>query len=534
MQPTYTTGGVIATRVPSDTLAVIDLGTNTFHLLIVELYEHDEYQVKEKFKEVVKLGEGGINAGVIAPAAFERGLTALTRFRRIMDSRGVTKALACGTSALRGAANAKEFADQARTVAGIDIKVINGNEEALLIYKGVRRGVQIPYDEEVLLIDIGGGSVEFIVADHQQAKLLRSLKLGAARLLEQVKPSDPITPAQIEQARKLMAAQLDPLIEEIKDFDIQRVIGSSGSFETLAAMVAHDSQQPHVADNVNGYRFEHKRFKKLMRRVLSSSRAERLAMAGMDPARVDMIVMSVILIDYVLDRVGIEQIMVSGYALKEGILQDYLETGRDRQHDANERSLREQAVRVMLRRYEAEQGHAEQVSRLCLELFDTLHERHGFGEEERELLHYAALLHDIGHFVNRSGHHKHGQYLVLNSGLRGFSTNELLLISNVVRYHRKSLPTREHFHYNLLYKEHKELVRRLAGLLRIGDNLDRGHRHLVQHVSARDEGSRIVIEVEALQPVDLELESARLNTGLFEEAFGVEVELRQVKPRERA
>ncbi len=532
MQSTYATAGVIATRVPLDTLAVIDLGTNTFHLLIVELYEHDESQVKEKFKEVVKLGEGGINAGVIAPTAFERGITALARFRRIMDSRGVTKVLACGTSALRGASNAKEFVDKAREVAGIDVRIINGNEEALLIYKGVRRGVQVPYDEEVLLVDIGGGSVEFIVADHQQAKLLRSLKLGAARLLETAKPSDPITPAQIEATRKRIAEQLDPLIEEIKDFDIQRVIGSSGSFETLAALVAHDSQQGHVVEHINGYRFERKRFKKIMRKLLSATRAERLAMAGMDPARVDMLLMSVILIDYVLDRVGIEQIMVSSFALKEGVLQDYLETGRDRMHDANERSLREQAVRVMLRRYEAEIGHADQVSKLCLELFDALHERHGYGEEERELMYYAALLHDIGHFVNRSGHHKHGQYLVLNSGLRGFSTNELLLISNVVRYHRKSLPTREHFHYNLLYKEHKEVVRRLAGILRIGDNLDRGHRHLVHGVTVKTEGTRLVLEVEAVQPVDLEIESARLNTGLFEEAFGVEVDFRQVKPRD--
>jgi exopolyphosphatase / guanosine-5'-triphosphate,3'-diphosphate pyrophosphatase len=524
---------VVAARAPLETLGVIDLGTNTFHLLIVEIFEEDESQVKEKFKEVVKLGEGGINAGVIAPAAFERGIAALVRFRRIMDSRGVTKALACGTSALRGASNSKAFVEKASEQAGIDIRIINGNEEALLIYKGVRRGVQIPYDEEVLLVDIGGGSVEFIVADHAQAKLLRSLKLGAARLLETVRPDDPITPAQIEATRQLISLQLDPLIDEIKDFDIPRVIGSSGSFETLAALVAYDNQQGHVADNVNGYRFDYKRFKKVMRKLLSSTRAERLAMSGMDPARVDMILMSVILVDYVLDRVGIEQVMVSSYALKEGILQDYLETGRDRQHDATERSLREQAVRVMLRRYEAEISHADQTAKLCLDLFDSLHERHGYGEEERELLYYSSLLHDIGHFVNRSGHHKHGQYLVLNSGLRGFSTNELLLISNVVRYHRKSPPTREHFHYNLLYKEHKDMVRKLAGILRIGDNLDRGHRHLVQGLRARTEGTRLVIEVEAHQTVDLEIESARLNTGLFEEAFGVEVDLRQVKPRDR-
>lgn len=507
---------------PAETIAVIDLGTNTFHLLIVELGEHDSWTIRDKYKEVVKLGEGGINDGVIATEPFNRGISALVRFRKIIDSRKVAKVLACGTSALRSAQNAKEFLLKAKEMAGIDINVINGNEEALFIYKGVRGGVQFPFDEDVLIMDIGGGSVEFIVGDQTQPKLLRSLRLGAARLWESTNPSDPIGKKELEHLRKQIEHQADGLMEEIRDFKIKRIIGSSGSFETMGALIAYDNGDLLSMENVNGYRFDKKKFRKIHQRLLENTRAQRLAMGGMEPARVDMMVMSSVLMEYVMDKLKLDNVTVSGYALKEGILYDYLENTRDRHHTASERTVREKAVRAYARRFEYAERHCDQVVRLALQLYDQLQSYHGFGEEERELLTYACLLHDIGHFVNRSGHHKHGQYIVMNSGLQGFSTNELLVLGNIVRYHRRSLPSREHFHFNMLYKEHKEVVRKLAGMLRIADNLDRGHRNQVRDLKVKmDANGKMVIVVMANDSIEVELQSARMETELLQDAFGI-------------
>ncbi len=516
------TTSTAAAEPPRETIGVIDLGTNTFHLLIVELGEQDSWVIRDKFKEIVKLGEGGITEGRIAPEPFRRGIAALMRFRKVLDAKHVTKVIACGTSALRSADNAKEFILQAKEAADIDIAVINGNEEALYIYKGVRGGVQLPYDEDVLMMDIGGGSVEFIVGDHQQPKLLRSLRLGAARLLETVKPSDPITKKEIDHALRLIEEQADGLMEEIKDFKVKRLIGSSGSFETMGTMIAYDNGDLLSMENINGYRYDRKRFKKLHQRLLDATRQERLLMGGMEAARVDMMLMATLMMEYVLNKLKLDSIMVSNNALKEGILFDYLEQGRDRHHNAGERSAREKAVRELGRRYMYNEGHAMRTSALALQLYDQLRGYHGYGEEERELLKYAALLHDIGHYIARSGHHKHGQYVIMNCGLQGFSTNELLVLGNIVRYHRRSLPTREHFHYNMLYKEHKEIVRKLAGMLRVADNLDRGHRGKVHGVTAHIEPSgKMLIQVEAEDSIEIELQSTRAETELIQEAFGI-------------
>lgn len=430
--------------------------------------------------------------------------------------------MACGTSALRSAQNAKEFLLKAKELAGIEINVINGNEEALFIYKGVRGGVQFPFDEDVLIMDIGGGSIEFIVGDQTQPKLLRSLRLGAARLLESVRPTDPISKKDIDQVRRLVENQAESLMEEIRDFKVKRMIGSSGSFETMGAMIAYDNGDMLSMENVNGYKYDKKKFKKIHQRLLDFNRAERLAMGGMEPARVDMMLMATLVMEYVMDKLKLEQVTVSAYALKEGILYDYLENTRDRHHTALERNMREQTVRQLSKRFEYDERHCNQVARLALSMFDQLKPNHGFGEEERELLKYGCLLHDIGHFINRSGHHKHGQYIVMNSAMQGFSTNELLVLGNIVRYHRRSLPSREHFHYNMLYKEHKETVRKLAGILRIADNLDRGHRGKVNDIKVKMEPTgKMLLTLHAEDSIEVELQSARMETELIQDAFGI-------------
>ncbi len=507
-------------------LAVIDLGTNTFNLVVVSVRGGDLYQVLDKVKEPVKLGEGGLSAGRLSEAAWERALAALHKFRRLIESRGCSQTLAFATSAIRSASNGADFCRQVLAETGIAIQVINGNQEAALIYEGIKYGLSLPLNEHVLMVDIGGGSVEFIVANRMGAQLLRSVNVGAARLWEAVQPSDPITEAQQEAALQIIDRELAGLVAEIREFGVRTLIGSSGTYETIGALSAYEDNEKFLIDNLNGYRVEVRKFRKIHRRLLTSRREERLTWRGLDPMRVDLILMGTLLTHYLVDRLPIEQIVVSMFALKDGIVVQHL---RERKTlgpapDPSIRSQRETGVRELAIKFRCNLEKSDYVARLVLSLFDQTRYLHQYGAQEREWLHYACLLLDVGHLVNRSGHHKHGQYIIQNCGLPGFSGKELLLISNLVRYHRKSLPSEEHFYYNMLYKEDKRVVEVLAGLLRLGLNLNRADRRLITDLVLRSDGPRSMrLGLSALQPPDLELQAAEQEKALFERAFGVEL-----------
>lgn len=507
-------------------LAIIDLGTNTFHLMIARIDEREDFSIEEKFKESVKLGEGGINQGFINEAAFGRGIKALKKFRKLIHSKGADEIRAFATSAIRSASNGQEFVRVAKEKAGIDIQVINGNQEASLIHDGVRNGVQLPYEKDTLIIDIGGGSVEFIVSRDGKAQLLRSLPIGAARLLDAVAPQDPLTPADLQRTRDIVREKCADLLQELREFKLDLMVGSSGSFETLGAMIAIRNEDILSSGRLNSYRFQSSAFKVIFDRLLRSNRAQRLQMEGMETIRVDMIVMAAILIDHLVSELGIEEMMVSMYALKEGILHRYIDEEKERIHKLlgnTARSIRAKAVKNLAEKFNYEEGHAFKVSELSTSIYNQLRHLHPFGTAEEEMLRYGAMLHDIGYFINRSGHHKHGQYIILHSGLNGFSHDELIVLSNIVRYHRKSLPTRDHFHYKILDQKQRFLVRVMAGILRIADNLDRGGRGRIKDVKVFSDEKSIRIQVEAKESVDIEIQCALDQKELMEQVFDREV-----------
>lgn len=512
-------------------LAIIDLGTNTFHLLIANIDEREDFSIEEKFKEPVKLGEGGINKKEIVPAAFNRGIKALKKFRKLIDSKRADEVRAYATSAIRSASNRDEFVKAAREKAGIAIKVINGNEEAALIYDGVMNGVMLPPNDDTLIVDIGGGSVEFIVCREGKAQLLRSLPIGAARMLEHIAPADPMTKKDIEIAKEFLLSHLEGLIEELTEFNIRFMVGSSGSFETLGAMIANVNGDLLSSQKLNSYRFDPGEFRGIHRHIIRSNRQQRLHIPGMDPMRVDMIAMASILIHLLLEKLPVEKMMVSLYALKEGILFSYIQEEKDRitKFLGNaSRDLRAKAIRNLCEKYRYKQPHALKVSEIALSLFEQTSHLHAFGASAKELLRYAALCHDLGYFINRSGHHKHGQYIIMHSNLSGFSHDEQVILGNVIRYHRKSLPTRDHFHYKVLDQRQRLMVRTLAGILRIADNLDRGHRGYVESVKVVSDKETLRIQVSASQPVDIEVGEANQQKGLMEQVFDKEIIIGQV------
>jgi exopolyphosphatase/guanosine-5'-triphosphate,3'-diphosphate pyrophosphatase len=510
----------------SESLAIIDLGTNTFHLLIAEIDEREEFKILEKFKEPVELGEHGLDSGRISDAAYERGLQAIRRLQQIITLRQITEVRAFATSAIRSASNGKDFTATVKAETGMDVKVINGNEEASLIFEGVRNGIQMPPDQDVLVLDIGGGSVEFIVARDGKPQLLRSLDIGAARLLGRFQPSNPMKPVEIRAIREYLYQTMAGLLTELKEFDIKMIVGASGTYETLSAMIAQRKKDFLSSENLNSYRYSAKDFRELNKLLIHSTQEERVLIPGMDPLRAEMINMGSLLIEVLLEEIGCKEMMVSTYALKEGILYRYIEDQKERVHRLmgnTTRNLRAKAIRNLCEKYDYKKTHVLKVSELAQSMYDQLKPLHPFGTLERELLRYAAMLHDIGQFVNRSGHHKHGQYLVMNSNLSGFSHDEIIILGNIVRYHRKGLPTRDHFHFKVLEQRQRLLVRVLGGILRIADQLDRGHRNSVNSIKVFIDGVTVHLQLVSDEDVSHEIENAQAEVELLAGAVDREI-----------
>jgi exopolyphosphatase/guanosine-5'-triphosphate,3'-diphosphate pyrophosphatase len=305
-------------------VAILDLGTNTFNMLIADIGEDNKYTRIYNSKVPVKLGEGGINDNYITEAAFERGLLALKNQIIALKNHGCERAIAFGTSALRDATNGREFVDTVKQTYDLNVQIIDGDKEAQMIYKGVKMSLDLG-PAKSLIMDIGGGSTEFIIANKHEIFWKKSYKLGVSRLIQWLKPSDPITNTEIEQLKTHLNAQLGELYQECKKHGVKALIGSSGSFDSLAEMISIHYFQTPISEELTTYDFSKADFSRIRDLILKSTKEQRLEMRGLHRVRVDFIVMAVIFIDLVLENCNLLTIKQSDYAMKEGILFDILE-----------------------------------------------------------------------------------------------------------------------------------------------------------------------------------------------------------------
>jgi len=304
-------------------VAILDLGTNTFNIFIAELFPDKPFKKIYKSKIAVKLGQGGINKNHIEENPFKRGLRALKKHRRTIEKFGAEKIIAFATSAIRNASNGKEFIKAVKEKTGIEVQIISGDKEAELIYYGVRSAVKMN-DAPSLIMDIGGGSTEFILADKKEILWKQSFLLGAARLLEKFKPSDPIKKNEIKQIENYLEQELQPLYSAMKKNPAVELIGSSGSFDSLAEMIAHRFYDISILKGKTEYDFNFDDCEKMYEVSLTSTTRERLHMKGLTKMRVDMMVVSAIFVDFIILRLGLKKMRLSKYSLKEGVLWELL------------------------------------------------------------------------------------------------------------------------------------------------------------------------------------------------------------------
>ncbi len=300
-------------------IAVIDLGTNTFNLLIVEKDNIGGYKKLSSTRIPVKLGEGTINKGYIAETPFNRGITALKEYSKIIKEQNIERVVALATSAIRTAKNGLDFVAKAKSETGIEVEVIDGNREAELIYFGNRQAVKMD-NSLSLIMDIGGGSTEFIIATKDTILWKQSFMLGAARLLELFNPSDPISDIESKRINNYFDEQLAPLMEACKNNPPCELIGSSGAFDSIVDMMAGEYKTESMSDKKTEYAIDLELYFPLAQKIISSTYAQRLKTNGLIEMRVDMIVISCLFVNYILNKFKLKQLRVSTYSLKEGVI----------------------------------------------------------------------------------------------------------------------------------------------------------------------------------------------------------------------
>jgi exopolyphosphatase / guanosine-5'-triphosphate,3'-diphosphate pyrophosphatase len=502
-------------------LAAIDVGTNSIHLVVARFGDDPTFEVIAREKAVVRLGSGGGDMKELAPDAIDRGIDALKRFRKVADISDA-RIFAVATSAVREAENAEVFIERARREAGVDVEVISGPEEARLIHLGVLQAVPV-FDQQVLVMDIGGGSTEFLVGKRGETLAVGSLKIGALRLTRKFFADEPVTAKSVEACRRWVRATLAPMAREVQRVGFEVAIGASGTVETVAALaqVARDEGSP--PKTFNNFEFTRSEVKGVVKTLVAADTVEkRRQLPGLDPTRADIMLAGALVLECAMKEMGISKMVVSDYALREGALLDGLSRIRGGAFH-HLQDLRRRSVVRLMEALDDDAEHSQRVAGLALRLFDESEEWHGLGDDRRELLEAAALLCNVGLFVAHSGHHKHTYYLIRNTDqLSGFTDHEIEVIALVARYHRKSAPKAKHPEFAQLAEADQQAVRVLAAILRVAIALDRTHGGLVRDFELLEMDEGLVLEVSGVEGADLSLEIYTVDErkGLLEEVLG--------------
>lgn len=508
---------------PIKRITAIDLGTNSFHAIIVDIFSDGSFYIVDKLKEMVLLSEKGFD-NKLSPQAIDRGMEALKKIKTLSDHQNSSKVLANATSAIREAENGGEFIQMVIDEIGIKINAIPGRVEAELIGLAVRHGIEMP-ENPSLIMDIGGGSVEFLLGDKEVFFHVSSKKLGVARMMASFVDNDPVTEEEIQKLNSYYKENLQDVAQAFAMNRASLLIGSSGTMQNIALMIAARNKKS-PALSINELEFSSTEFFEFYDDVIKMNSNERSKLSGLDEKRIDIIVPGLVLVHYVLKTFGIKRVKISSQALREGIILRFIKKEMsDLQLSNSTYSPRLRSVMELVNKYDWHEAHSNHVAKLSLFLFDEFRDQLQLSDDDRDLLHYAALMHDIGYFISHKKHHKHSLYIIRNSALLGFKEYEIEMMANIARYHRRSTPKMRHSYFKALSKDQRERVKKLSGILRVADGLDRSHYQNVRNLNVIRKDSRIEININTEADPQLEIWGAMRKRSLLENILGADVEV---------
>lgn len=496
-------------------IAAIDIGSNSVRQIVADVSTAGQIRVVDEMKAMPRLGEGLEATGALSPEAIDAAVSAVHRMVTLARQLGAVRIEIVATSAVRDATNSADFTDRVHALTGETVRVLSGDAEALLCFQSALAHFELGAGRTVIM-DIGGGSLELVLAKDGLIERLASLPFGAVRLTEKfLQPA--VRPRRLRALREHVRDGLKKAVP-VKDWRGARTIGSGGTFTNLAGIVL--SRQGVAARGTHGTRVTRAELEHVLDWLQSLTAEERRYVPGLNPARADIIVAGLGAAAEVLARFDPRDMLTSGYGIREGLL---LEAARVTPRIADPGVARERSVREFAERCQYEEPHAKQVQQLALQLFDALAARMDLTADDRRMLADAALLHDVGYHINYEKHHKHSFHLISHAELLGMSPSEQMVIAHVARYHRGAPPKLKHIGFGQLDRPTRERIVKLSALLRFADGMDRGHVAAVGGLSvkwASDVVRVAVHEAAGATNVRLECWGASRKRELLEEVLG--------------
>ena len=510
-------------------LGAIDIGTNSIRLVVAAVDADGRYRVLEEEREMTRLGHGLFARGRLLSEPIERSLAALAKMKTIAKGFEVAELRAVATSAVREATNGRAFCQEVRRRCGLRVEIISGEEEAQLALRSALYHFDLS-GRSVAIVDIGGGSMEVTLTAGAVVDEVWTLPLGAVRLTERYGGDDALSPKRWRRLRRGIDRVLDAQLRK-PPFHPEIMIGSGGTFTNLAQMVQLEREgDPRT---VQGYAMSRADVVHLLHRLRATTLAERREIGGLNPKRADIIVAGAAAVSRLAKRLDTQQILVNTGGLRDGLLLAMIADHMRDTAEGSRRPYRLDSARAFARQCRSSERHCEHVAHLATQLFDGLAARFALPQEGRELLEAAALLHDIGYVINHAKHHKHAYHLILHGDLLGFTQRELEVVACVARYHRKAYPSKRHGAFARLERSDRRLVRRLAGILRVADGLDRTHTQRISGATCAVHRGFVELTVQARTDPRVEIWDAERKSGLFERAFKMEPRFAWVRGMEK-
>jgi exopolyphosphatase/guanosine-5'-triphosphate,3'-diphosphate pyrophosphatase len=497
-------------------IGALDVGSNSLHLLVVEAHPDGTFEALVQEKEMLRLGDVVSRQGRLTDEAVEALLATVRRFKALATAAGADELIVKATAALREADNSAAVVDRVDAETGVAIEVISGKDEARLIFGAVRASVMLA--GPALCLDLGGGSLEITVGDAVGLLWSASVKLGVARLTAELVQSDPPSASDQRKLRGRIESVLSPFVAEVADLGPIMLVGTSGTLCDLARMAA--GRLGDVPSSVNHLTVTRAALDAVHDEVMGRPLAARRRLDGLDARRADLVPAGSMVLQTTMDLWGLDTLTVSDWALREGIVLDAIGAHDLADWAGDQAAVRRGAVLSLARRCNWDEAHGRQVARLATDLFDQTRPLHGLGDDDRELLEFGALLHDVGEHVATEGHHKHTAYLIEHARLRGFAPDDIGVLACLGRFHRRGDPKASFLPFGAMDAERRARVTMLVALLRLADGLDRSHTGVVDGVDVALTPHRIGLSVHATADIDLELWGLRRKRELFEKAFG--------------
>lgn len=531
-----TNSTIFSTRPVSENciLAAIDIGTNSIHMVVVQIdAQLRTFTIIAREKDTVRLGNRDPKTGKLTPEAMQRALESLQRCQDLATSLKAEHIIAVATSAMREAANGSEFLQTIQSKLGLAVNLISGYEEARRIYLGVLSGMEF-HNQPHVIIDIGGGSTELILADSDEHRFLSSTKVGAVRLAQEFVTSDPISESELHYLQAYVHGMLERAVDELKSNlrpgEVPRLVGTSGTIKSLALI--HAAQTLGTEPNpLNGYTFSRHDLNDMIQNMASMTCSKRYELPGMSDKRAEIIVPGAIVLQEAMVMLDLHEITICERALREGVIVDWmLSHGLIEDKLRYQGSVRERSVYKIAQKYRVDLPYSERIANFAISIFDqTKGKLHHWNQAERELLWAATILHNCGVYISHSSHHKHSYYLIRHAELLGFTEMEVELIANLARYHRKSKPKKKHDNYSHLSDESRQMVSQVSAILRLSVALDRRQIGAINQVVCQYKPGAKTLHLQIVphNPDDdcaLEMWNLDLKKVVFEEEYGVKVE----------